>query len=144
TGPASAYGESYFPLFYMNWAPLRSLQDDRWKFIDAPVPELYDLSNDVHEQTNLAGREPARAAALRRALDALTGGRQGAMSERALDAETTKKLAALGYIGASSRGIAPQPDGTHPDPKAMIGIFNRLRQANSALQQGRLAEAEAI
>jgi tetratricopeptide (TPR) repeat protein len=38
-----AYGESYFPLLYLNWAPLRSIQDERWKFIDAPAPELYDL-----------------------------------------------------------------------------------------------------
>ena len=27
----------------MNWAPLESLRDGRWKFIDAPEPELYDL-----------------------------------------------------------------------------------------------------
>ena len=28
--------QTYFPLFNMNWAPLRTLQDQRWKFIDAP------------------------------------------------------------------------------------------------------------
>ena len=39
-GPASACPRSYFPLFFMNWAPLRAIQEDRWKFIDAPAPEL--------------------------------------------------------------------------------------------------------
>src|SRR5262249_55619086 len=91
----SAYAETYFPLFYMNWAPLRSHQDERWKFIDAPEPELYDLSADAGERTNLAAREPARAAALKRALDAMTNGKSGAMSERAMDRETVQKLAAL-------------------------------------------------
>ena len=142
--PGSAYSETYFPLFNMNWAPLRALQDDRWKFIDAPDPELYDLSADAREQTNLAAREPARAAALKRALDGITGGQTGAMSERPMDAETAQKLAALGYVGASNRGVAPSSDGTHPDPKSMIGVFNRLQQANAALQRGRLGEAEAI
>jgi arylsulfatase A-like enzyme/Tfp pilus assembly protein PilF len=143
--PGSAYGETFFPLFYMNWAPLRSIQDERWKFIDAPVAELYDLSTDPREQTNLTEREPARAAALRRALDQETGNdRVGAMNERPMDAETVQKLAALGYIGAASHGAATQTAGTHADPKAMIGVFNQLRRANAALQEGRLGEAESI
>src|SRR5262249_29156816 len=57
--PESAYAETYFPLFYMNWAPLRSLQDERWKFVDAPEPELYDLSADARDRTNLPRRQPA-------------------------------------------------------------------------------------
>src|SRR5437867_2237800 len=84
----AAYSESYFALFYMNWAPLRSIQEDRWKFIEAPAPELYDLATDPTETMNLAAREPGRAAALRRALDRLTGGGVGAMSDRIVDAET--------------------------------------------------------
>src|SRR5205814_9454259 len=107
-------GETYFPLFYMNWAPLRSIQDDRWKFIDAPVPELYDLANDATERTNVAAREPARTAALRRALDQLTGGAAGAMSSRTTEPETVQKLAALGYIGAAGDG-APASDSTRAD-----------------------------
>jgi tetratricopeptide (TPR) repeat protein len=140
----SAYGESYFPLLYMNWAPLRSIQDERWKFIDAPVPELYDLARDAAEQTNLAAQEPARTAALRRALDALTGGAQGAMSARTVDSETAAKLAALGYVGSATAGVSPLSPGNRPDPKQMIGVFNRVRQANAALQNGRPAEAAAI
>ena len=140
----SAYGESYFPLLYMNWAPLRSIQDERWKFIDAPEPELYDLAHDATEQTNLASREPARANALRRALEAETGGRPGAMTERTIDSETAAKLAALGYVGTSDHGVAPAPGAAHADPKRMIAVFNRLRQANTALQQGRFVEAAAI
>jgi tetratricopeptide (TPR) repeat protein len=142
---ASAYAETYFPLFYMNWAPLRSIQDERWKFIDAPEPELYDLSRDPQERSNLAAREPSRVTALRRAVDALTGGNSGAMSARAVDAGTAAKLAALGYVGAVGSGTATAAhDGNRPDPKRMIGVFNRLRAANAAARDARHAEAETI
>jgi tetratricopeptide (TPR) repeat protein len=140
----SAYSESYFPQLYMNWAPLRSIQDDRWKFIDAPTPELYDLASDASEQTNLAAREPARTAALRRALDALTGGTPGAMTERSIDTDTAARLAALGYVGASAGSGTPAPHAAFADPKLMIGVFNRIRRANAALQDRRFAEAAAI
>ena len=52
----------------MNWAPLRPLRDDRWKLIDAPQPELYDLESDPGEQRNLydgAASGGARPAARR-------------------------------------------------------------------------------
>src|SRR5262249_20752923 len=93
----SAYSETYFPRLFMNWSALRSIRDERWKYIDAPVPELYDLETDPGELTNLAAREPARTAALRRAFEATTGGTEGAVAAGAIDRETAQKLAALGY-----------------------------------------------
>jgi len=141
--PPSAYSETYFPLFFMNWAPLRAIQDDRWKFIDAPFPELYDLAADPHERSNLAAREPARAAALRRALDSVSGTGAGAMATSKPDREAIEKLAALGYIGATSGSVPPDSTATRPDPKAMIDVFNRLRDANSAIRHGRAGHAEA-
>ncbi|HEV3058752.1 MAG TPA: sulfatase-like hydrolase/transferase [Vicinamibacterales bacterium] len=142
-GPGVAYGETYFPFFYMNWAPLRSIQDDRWKYIDAPAEELYDLSIDPQEQTNLAAREPGRTSALRRALETLTSGHQGPVSATTMDRETAEKLAALGYIAAAPAAPGHAP-AANRDPKVMIGVFNRLRRANAAVHEGRLTEAEAI
>jgi choline-sulfatase len=140
----SAYAESYFPLLYMNWAPLRSIQDGAWKFIDAPTPELYDLAADMGERTNLADRLPARVSSARQALDALTGGVAGAMNERTLDGETAAKLASLGYVGATSAGRGVPTDAPRPDPKQMIGIFNALREANAAFQDRRYQEAQRL
>jgi choline-sulfatase len=137
----SAYGETYFPELFMNWSPLRSIRDDRWKFIEAPEPELYDLTKDPGELTNLATREPARTAALRQALAAFTSANVDRTAT--MDRETLQKLAALGYLSAST----PPPRGSaerRPDPKAMIGVFNRLRVANAALMEGRVHEAAAI
>jgi arylsulfatase A-like enzyme len=51
--PRPVYAETYVPQLYMNWAPLRSLSDARYKLIDAPRPELYDLDRDPSELVNL-------------------------------------------------------------------------------------------
>jgi arylsulfatase A-like enzyme/cytochrome c-type biogenesis protein CcmH/NrfG len=143
-GPPSAYGETYFPLFYMNWAPLRSIEDGRWKFIDAPSPELYDLSVDPRETMNLAARETSRAAVLRRALEALAGGGPGVLTERPIERETAQKLAALGYIGSATAGHVAAQENRRKDPKAMIGVFNQIRRANAAVEARRPAEAERL
>ena len=44
------------------WAPLRGVVDGKWKYIDLPDPELYDLDADPGERTQLVGREPERVA----------------------------------------------------------------------------------
>lgn len=141
-GPQDAYSETYFPQLYMNWAPLRTLQDARWKVIDAPVPELYDLANDGAERANLAAREAARTAAMRQAVAAAAANRTPTASVAQVDRETAQKLAALGYIGAAAARAAAD-DATRPDPKAMIDVFNALRAANAAIQRRQFAAAEA-
>jgi choline-sulfatase len=138
------YAETYLPLFYMNWAPLRSIRDERFKLIDAPRPELYDLGRDPREEHNLYAQEAATARALKEGLDRLTGGGEGSMEVGRLDQETAEKLAALGYLGAGSAPPARPHDPARPEPKDMIGVFNRLRRANRAVRERRFAEALPI
>jgi arylsulfatase A-like enzyme/Tfp pilus assembly protein PilF len=140
-GPDEAYSETLFPQLYMNWSPLRSLQDNRWKYIEAPAEELYDLANDPGESANAATREPARAAALKRAFATVTGGGVGLMTTAPVDRDTARKLAALGYIGAAVD--RPSSEASRPDPKAMVDVFDRLRTANTAIAERRPADAEA-
>ena len=135
------YAETYLPELYMNWAPLRALRDDRWKLIDAPRPELYDLATDAGETQNLYDREPQTAAAIRRALDRLAGDRTQPVKGVTLDRETLDKLAALGYVGAGAEPAPRVAGQTLADPKDMIGLFNRLRRANSAVRDRRFSEA---
>lgn len=137
-----AYAETLLPQLYMNWAPLRSLRDGRFKLIDAPQPELYDLLRDPGEQTNLVDARPELVRALRTALGEIRGG-EGEMSVGALDRETVEKLAALGYLGAG-HAAAPSAPQAGADPKQMIGVFNRLRRANSAVRDKRFGEALPI
>jgi choline-sulfatase len=142
SGPGTAYSETYFPRFYMNWAPLRSIRDDRWKFIEAPEAELYDLTHDAQEGTNLAAADPGRTTAFRRAIANETSGSEGAITPTAVDRDTARKLAALGYVGPAAQPPPSQAD-LRPDPKVMIGVFNRLRAANSAIRERHFGEAES-
>jgi choline-sulfatase len=120
---ASVYVESLMARRHLGWAAVRGLRDARWKFIDAPRPELYDLSSDPSESANvLAGHEQvgrAMAAALTDA-DRHTAESMPASSDR----ESAERLRALGYLGAS--GTA-RPTGR--DPKDGIALINRLEDA---------------
>jgi arylsulfatase A-like enzyme len=44
-----AYSESLYPQ-RLGWSPLRALHTGRFKLIDAPRPELYDLQDDSVEK----------------------------------------------------------------------------------------------
>jgi choline-sulfatase len=133
--PRPVYAETYMPQLYMNWAPLRTLADARYKLIDAPRPELYDLERDPAELVNLYEARRPLADTLRRQLELVSGG-EGAMNVGALDREALEKLAALGYVGAGSHEVGA-PSGTGRDPKDVIHVFNRLRDANSAVRARR-------
>jgi len=49
----SRSSETYFPRYHFGWQHLRSLRDDRYTYVDAPRPELYDRSQDPGETRNL-------------------------------------------------------------------------------------------
>ena len=60
-GPVAAYMETLFPWFRNGWSPLHALQIERWKYVEAPQPELYDLAADPGERTNVIDAHPERA-----------------------------------------------------------------------------------
>jgi len=138
--PPAVYAETLLPQFYMNWAPLRAIREERWKYIEAPRPELYDLQADPGETRNLLAEHGSVGKALARELERLTAGSPGADASGRMDAETLEKLASLGYVGAGAepaRGV----DGSRADPKDFIGVFNQLRRANSAVRERQFDEA---
>ena len=135
------YAETYLPQFYMNWAPLRTLRDERWKYIDAPTPELYDLVQDPGERNNLAASQARTAEGMRATLMQLTGGTAGTMTALRVDREVAEKLAALGYVGAGEAPTARPGSQAQRNPRDMIAVFNRLRRANSAVRDRRFDEA---
>jgi arylsulfatase A-like enzyme/Tfp pilus assembly protein PilF len=132
---APAFAESLTPRLHYGWSDLRSIRDGRWKFILAPRPELYDLARDPAEQRNLADAEPARARALRAALQhRLDAERSPATGSPPLQggdvpADLVEKLAALGYASGSVAG-APS---SGADPKDKIEEYKEL---NAVLHDG--------
>src|SRR5262245_2087025 len=63
-----AYAESYYQNVLLGWSPLRAVRTARWKFIEAPRPELYDLQSDPAEKQSRVEEHAALAAGLQRAL----------------------------------------------------------------------------
>src|SRR6185436_630950 len=121
-GPA-AYIEAMDANLTRNWAPLTGLVSGRYKLIDVPIPELYDLTADPVEAANLFQREAERS----RTLDALLRDRVSQMSSRgsaaepaALNTEARQQLRALGYVASAAppgRRVYTDAD----DPKRLIG-----------------------
>jgi tetratricopeptide (TPR) repeat protein len=109
-----AYAESLLPLLHYGWSDLRSLREGRWKYIQAPRAELYDLLRDPSERENLAQAQPARAEAMGAALARrLTTEKQASGEGSAsVPPELLEKLGALGYLGAG----APPSIATAPTP----------------------------
>lgn len=137
----SAYAETYFPRYHFGWQHLRALRTARWKFIEAPEPELYDVQQDPRETTNVYKANSRAAENLRQELVALAREKAGAVPERErLDPETLQRLAALGYVGHVAD---VDPEAVLPDPKTKIAVFERLNAAKDAAQEGRLDEAIA-
>jgi len=137
-GPAGeepvVYAESLVPLLHFGWSDLRVLREGRFKYIQAPRPELYDLKTDPGETTNLAAKEPARAEALRKALgvilDAERAQAKSGSSAPAIAPELLEKLGALGYVGGAAPADTPTPGA---DPKDRIEDF---RIANDLIRDG--------
>lgn len=132
---APAFAESLTPRIHYGWSDLRSIRDGRWKFILAPKPELYDLAHDPGERRNVIEEEPARARALRRALEHHLGD-ENAVSARAVQPgdvpiDLVQKLGALGYVS----GAAPDRASTEIDPKDRIEDYKTL---NALLHDGLL------
>jgi arylsulfatase A-like enzyme len=119
-----AYAESLYPK-RLGWSPLRALRDGRFKLIDAPRPELYDLERDPFEERNIYGerRALAETMAARAAVVAKGHGLAPAREERTRVApERQTRLAALGYVGSAIKRQAPAP-ASLPDPKDCVGLL---------------------
>jgi len=140
-----AQSESWYPRYHYGWSELVSVQDERFHYIRAPRPELYDLQADPREVQDRSREDAARLAALDTALDAhlqRTASASAAKGPQAVDSETEEKLAALGYVGATggARNLDDRPRG---DPKDKIGLYNLIKQASGASAEGRLDDAIA-
>jgi choline-sulfatase len=123
------YAESLYPERF-GWASLRSLRTDRYKVIDAPRPELYDLDEDPTEQRNLASARPSTTAAMLERLRHLTS-ESTPRHLSPLSGDRFAELASLGYISRGSDVTAPSAIGT--DPKDEIEQFNRFTMHQAAV-----------
>ena len=133
-----AYSESMYPLHHYGWSDLRALRAGRYKVIDAPRPELYDLDQDPREATNLYEQRRSLGDGM---IAQLRRREQGFQKIEAplpagdIDPEARARLAALGYVG-SFVANASDPRTGRADPKDKIGMFNKLGQAMELSKEG--------
>ncbi len=140
--PGGVYSETLYAHDGFGWAPLRSLRQGAYKYIDAPGPELYNLAADPHERINLCGKEPARAQALKgelRKLLATHVPKQPAAPAN-ISERTRTLLASLGYLSGRSHAAAA---GAMPDPKDRLAEYRLYETAQALLYDRRLEEAAA-
>ncbi len=138
-----AYGESMAPNIQYGWAELHTLRSSRYKFIQAPRPELYDIAQDPGETRNILNDQPAVARTMKADLDRIIAdtSRNAPKPQAAnLDRETTARLAALGYIGGTSSKKAPAR-GTLADPKDKLAVFEAVQTSAEFIFEGKYAEA---
>ncbi|MFL6354526.1 MAG: sulfatase-like hydrolase/transferase [Bryobacteraceae bacterium] len=137
-----SYEETLYPKLAMGWAELRGIRTNRWKYIRAPKPELYDLTQDPAEATNVIQQHPAEVSKFEAQLKNVIGSSGPEKVEtNMVDERQMAQLRSLGYLS----GFSPQEydlNGSGVDPKDRVGILKLLYEAESPLSN--LSEARKI
>jgi len=142
-----AYAESMSPNLQFGWSPLHSLRTPRFKYIDSPRAELYDLTQDGDELTNLYEGHLDIVRKMKAELERLMDetGRDAPTPQAAnLDKETMERLSALGYIGAPVAARKKAGQGPLADPKDKLMVFQAVTAAGEMILQDKYAEAAAM
>jgi arylsulfatase A-like enzyme/Tfp pilus assembly protein PilF len=135
------YFESLSPYYTMGWAPIRGYIYDKEKYIDSPIPELYDLKKDFDEVKNLAERKKIEK--YRKHLDQiihLHSSERTEKAERILDRESIQKLKSLGYIG-SYQEKRKETFGSEDDAKILLLYHNKSAEALLLCNEGKVRRA---
>ncbi len=147
--PEPLYAESLFGRLNCRWASLRAWVEGDFKLIDGGRTELFDLSRDPTESTNLADQDTARVGRMRESLRKAVA-RMAPEGDRAPTAAITREqeslIRSLGYVGGTGGGGELDQPGL-PDPRDHVREYERLqlilRAQNIPLVQA-AAEAAAI
>ena len=145
-GEGVAYSESMVPNIQFGWSPLHSLRTARYKFIDVPQAELYDIHQDPDEQTNIYPRDSDVAQKMKTELNLLIAetSKDAPTPQAAnLDKDTMEKLSALGYIGAPVTSKKSSNDRSRPlaDPKDKFPVFEAITRAGGLIMNERYTAA---
>jgi arylsulfatase A-like enzyme/Tfp pilus assembly protein PilF len=131
------------------WAPLVGVRRNDFKYILAPTPELYDLSNDPRELKNVHDEAPDRVKELAAQLagwlgdDPYLAGKGGIdLGNMEVDDESMRQLAALGYVKTASDDDLEAEQ--RLDPKEQVSQWERVQKAIHLIAQGEPLTAIAL
>lgn len=140
--PVPSYFESLSPFLNRGWAPLTGVVVGREKYIDLPIPELYDLAADPREERNLLPARDDRRRVLEARLRETGASSAAAAGLRTPEnADVRNRLRALGYVS----GPAPVKEhyGDNDDPKRLVDLDRMMQEGVALFQRGQLHEALA-
>ena len=137
---AVAYSECYASQLNFGWAPLISLRQDGFKYIEAPRAELYDLAKDPGETENLLSADRERARSMKSDLETLRSGWPESFSARHQpDPDTLARLRSLGYAGGG--GNTSGGDDELLDPKDRLHLWDKSQRVIHHMSRGEYEEA---
>ncbi|MFC3193256.1 tetratricopeptide repeat protein [Marinicella sediminis] len=126
------YSETYLPYYTYGWEKLRVMRKGRWKLIEAPENELYDLMRDPRELSNVIEQHSNTSYDMQRDLtEWLEKEDSGTDANLSLSADELAKLRSLGYLSVGSGRVAEREN--RPNPMAMIGQHVGLERARMLL-----------
>jgi choline-sulfatase len=139
--PTVTYFESLSASINRGWAPLHGVARGSLKYVDLPIPELYDIVADPAEAHDLSAARPGDVSQLQILLSDLRAADKDAAPGRER-ADTREQLRSLGYVTAAA---APKPHYTAADdPKRLIAIDREIEEVVSRYQHGDLRGAIAL
>jgi arylsulfatase A-like enzyme/Flp pilus assembly protein TadD len=145
-GPKTAppvYFEALDANLTRGWAPLTGVISGDWKYIDLPIPELYNLSKDPHEAHNLASTDDQKLREMESLLKEITSApvRPGDAPTRVVSADTEARLESLGYVSGSNAPSKIYTDAD--DPKRLVELNNLFTSALEESSTGQTKQALA-
>ncbi len=143
----AAYSETFYPFSSFGWSPLHALETNRYHYIDAPTPELYDLTSDPEESKNIAAQQTATVVVLKSKLQQLLAANpfQAAKTDASnMSPDAAEKLRALGYVAYRSPVSTEALAAGLPDPKDKLEEFNSILGAEDAMRAGDFARGESL
>jgi arylsulfatase A-like enzyme/Flp pilus assembly protein TadD len=132
----AAFAESYFASLQFGVSPIKMIQDGNLKYIEAPHPELYDLSSDPGESRNLVSERKSETQKLKTQIaqfEKAYSRKQNKNETRNITAEEAEKFAAIGYLSGQ---IPESRWDLSKDPKDFIDDWNSSLEATYFVDHG--------
>jgi arylsulfatase A-like enzyme/Flp pilus assembly protein TadD len=133
------YFEALTTSLNYGWAPLRGVVVGEMKYIELPLPELYDLSRDRKESENLLEDDPRKAGRYRSLLPAES---EWPPRKEVPTIQEQAQLRGLGYLAA--RAPAKETYGPDDDPKNLVELDRKQQQMLALYTAGELEQAARL
>jgi tetratricopeptide (TPR) repeat protein len=136
-GDRDTYFESLSASLNRGWAPLTGLLRGSEKYIELPIPELYDLRSDPREMKNVREERRRSADALRRQVASMTA--SAPRAARSIAPEEAARLRSLGYVAGSAAPASSYSPAD--DPKNLIALDSKMHNVIDAYEKRDLKKA---